>query len=91
MEESWAAQEMAGAQIRDRRRIKSLTTMCEKLAEQPGVSFSGACGAASRQAAHRIFEHPETSVEKLLTCHIEQTAARCCSIISSWKACIRVQ
>lgn len=77
MEESWATEEMAGAQIRDRRRIKSVIGIVEKLADQPGVAFSTACGSASRQAAHRLFEHPDTTVGKLLAGHIAETAARC--------------
>src|SRR5829696_9473068 len=76
MEEHWAAQEMAGAHIRDRRRIKSLITMVDNLADQPGVAFSTACGSAGRQAAHRLFEHQETTVDRLLAGHVAQTAAR---------------
>jgi hypothetical protein len=68
---------MAGAQIRDRRRIKSVTKIVEKLADQPGVAFSTACGSAGRQAAHRLFEHKDTTVAKLLAGHIAQTAERC--------------
>jgi hypothetical protein len=77
MEETWAAEEMAGAQIRDRRRIQSLTQICTNLAERPGEAFSTACGSAGRQAAHRLFEHKDTTVEKLLAGHIAQTAVRC--------------
>lgn len=77
MKESWATEEMAGAQIHDRRRIQSVTAIVEKLADQPGVAFSTACGSASRQAAHRLFEHPDTTVAKLLAGHIAQTGARC--------------
>jgi transposase Tn5 family protein/transposase-like protein len=77
MEESWAAQEMSEAQIRDRRRIKSIIRIVEDLADQPGVTFSTAVGSAGRQAAHRLFEHPDTSVLRLLAGHIAQTAARC--------------
>jgi hypothetical protein len=77
MEETWAAQEMSGAHIRDRRRIKSVIQIVENLADQPGVAFSTACGPAGRQAAHRLFEHKDTTVERLLAGHIAQTAERC--------------
>jgi Transposase Tn5 dimerisation domain/Transposase DNA-binding len=77
MEESWAAQEMSGALIRDRRRIKSVIQIVENLADQPGVAFSTACGPAGRQAAHRLFEHQETTVDRLLAGHRAQTAERC--------------
>src|SRR5215213_2832894 len=77
MEESWAVQEMSGAQIRDRRRRKSVIQIVENLADQPGVAFSTACGPAGRQAAHRLFEHKDTTVDRLLAGHSAQTAARC--------------
>jgi hypothetical protein len=77
MEESWAVREMSGALIRDRRRVRSVIQMVENLADQPGVAFSTACGSAGRQAAHRLFEHQETTVARLLAGHSAQTAARC--------------
>ena len=76
MAEVWARAEMEGAQVWDRRCIRSLTRLCERLAERTGVSFSTACGNAGRQAAHRIFAHPTTSVAALLHGHFAQTAAR---------------
>jgi hypothetical protein len=73
----WATQEMAGAALKDERRLKSLARICDGLAKHPDYSFSAACGPAVRQAAHRIFEHPDTTVEKLLAGHFQQTAQRC--------------
>jgi hypothetical protein len=77
MTAAWAAAEMAGADIRDPRRIKSLSRLCARLADQPELSFSAACGAALRQAARRIFGQRDTTVEKLLAGHVQQTARRC--------------
>ncbi|MGV3723121.1 MAG: IS4 family transposase, partial [Actinomycetota bacterium] len=41
------------------------------------LSLTAACGDGLRQAAHRIFEHPETSVDGLLAGHFAATAQRC--------------
>jgi hypothetical protein len=77
MSEEWATREMSGAALRDGRRRKSVGRICARLADQPGVSFSAACGPAVRQAAHRLFAHPQTTVDKLLAGHYQQTARRC--------------
>jgi hypothetical protein len=77
MVSGWAQQEMKGARLWDGRCRQSLATICERLVQHPEVSFSAACGTAARQAAHRIFEHPETTVAGLLAGHDAQTAQRC--------------
>lgn len=77
MGNEWASGEMQHAGLSDQRRIKSLVRICEKLAAQPGAAFSAACGSASRQAARRIFKHPQASVDTLLQGHYQETAARC--------------
>jgi hypothetical protein len=76
MNSHWAQQEMKGAEVWDPRCRRSLATLCEKLADHPEASFSKACGPAARQAAHRIFEHEETTVAGLLAGHVAQTALR---------------
>jgi hypothetical protein len=76
MENTWALAEMKGAKVWDPRCRRSLATLCERLADHPEASFSQASGPASRQAAHRIFEHEETTVEGLLAGHAAQTAIR---------------
>jgi hypothetical protein len=77
MEQDWSVREMSDATIRDPRRVKSLVRICASLAARPGLSFSAACGPALRQAAHRLFEHQQTTAAKLLHGHVQQTAARC--------------
>jgi Transposase Tn5 dimerisation domain/Transposase DNA-binding len=77
MVSDWAPQELKGARLWDGRCRQSLSTICERLVRQPELSFSAACGTAARQAAHRIFEHPETTVAGLLAGHGAQTAQRC--------------
>ncbi len=77
MHEEWAAEEMSGAKLHDRRRVRSVIRICTALAAKPDLSFSAACGPAIRQAAHRIFEHEGTSVAALLEGHFVATARRC--------------
>jgi hypothetical protein len=76
METSWAATEMDGAHLWDRRRRRSLALLCTRLAQRPTLSFSAACGPGLRQAAHRLFEHPGTTVAGLLAGHVAETAQR---------------
>ncbi len=75
---AWACEEMAGALVWDRRCRRSLALICHHLARSSELSFSAACGTAARQAAHRIFSHPTTSVEGLLHGHFIRTVERCC-------------
>lgn len=77
MPQPWAWTELAGARVWDPRCRRSLTRICEQLADRPQASFSTACGPAGRQAAHRIFEHRTTAVAGLLHGHYQQTARRC--------------
>src|SRR4028119_1908787 len=67
----------AGAGGAGARQVTSITRICAALEERPELSFSAACGPALRQAAHRIFEHPGTTVSGLLAGHFGATAARC--------------
>jgi transposase Tn5 family protein len=68
---------LAGAELWDGRCRGSLAAIGERLAQQPECSFSAAVGAGRRQAARRIFAHPETTVTGLLAGHTLQTAQRC--------------
>src|SRR5437868_3579677 len=54
MESDWAWNEMKGAAVPDVRLRGSLADVCERLAEQPGLSFSAAAGPAGRQAFRRL-------------------------------------
>lgn len=76
MSQPWAQQEMEAAAVWDRRCVRSLVAICEHRFDRPLVSFSKACGAATRQAAHRICSHRTTTVDGLLRGHFQQTAAR---------------
>jgi len=76
MAQPWAQLEMEAAAVWDRRSVRSLVKICERRYDRPRVSFSKACGDASRQAAHRICSHPKTTVDGLLRGHFQQTAVR---------------
>src|SRR3954453_6139771 len=78
MSQSWAQQEMDAAAVWDRRCVRSLVAICERRFDRPLVSFSTACGDATRQAAHRICAHSLTTVDGLLQGHFQQTAGRIC-------------
>lgn len=78
MSQSWAQQEMEAAAVWDRRCVRSLVAICERRFDRPLVSFSKACGSASRQAAHRICSHRTSTVDGLLRGHFHQTAVRVC-------------
>jgi hypothetical protein len=74
---NWAEEEMAGAQLPDERFRKNAGFICERLAENSGVSFSVATGHAGRQAASRLFSNEKTSSDGLLYGHVEKTVERC--------------
>ena len=74
---SWAAAEMAGAAMWDRRCNRSLARICERRFLMPHVSFSRACGEDGRQAAHRIFSSRKTTIPGVLAGHFGQTRSRC--------------
>src|SRR5437762_11669479 len=76
-ERSWAEREFAGAQLGDARQVRSVQAIAAALAETPHRSLTAACRPALRQAAHRIFEHPDTSLDGLLAGHYQRTAERC--------------
>lgn len=78
MAQSWAYQEMEAAAVWDRRCVRSLVAICERRFDRPLVSFSKACGPATRQAAHRICSRRTSTVDGLLRGHFHQTAVRVC-------------
>ncbi len=77
MDELWAREEMAGAQVKDARRVTSLVSICARLLAKDGKSYSAALGKAHRQAATRIFSRARLTHMDLLAGHRQQTVARC--------------
>lgn len=93
MQSDWAWNEMKGATRLDVRVRGSLADLCEHLAEHPELSFSAACGSASRQALGRLGANREAPAapaaperapaslplgpDALLAGHLQETARRC--------------
>lgn len=74
-EEQWAWAEVRGAKLPDTRFKKSLAVVCQKLQQQPGVSFSRACGS-KRKAVHRIMSTTQATPQDILQGHSQQTRLR---------------
>ncbi len=70
------AGEMAGAQLKDRRRNAAAARLLDRLFTQHCGSFSSTVGEAGRQAAHRLFESEEIAPNALLSGHVQATCAR---------------
>lgn len=77
MADDWAVREMSGVALKDPRRVKSVIRICAAMGEQPQQSLSAALGPGLRQAAHRVFEHLDTTVDSLLAGHVAATKERC--------------
>lgn len=77
MDTAWVAAEMSPAKLGDPRQVRSVVRITAALAAQTDRSLTAACGPGLRQAAHRIFEHDETTVDGLLAGHFAATARRC--------------
>jgi hypothetical protein len=81
---TWAHDEMMGANVFDARRRASLAVALLGLADNPGTSFSAAVGPAKRQAIRRMFssekegkDHNERiEISDVLAGHSEQTRSR---------------
>lgn len=76
MDANWGAVEFGRAGVPDQRFLGNLGRIAEALFRHHGLAFSTACGPAVRQAAHRLFTHPKTTVSQLLQGHVSETATR---------------
>ena len=73
----WVRQELACADLSDKRLDRRLMKTAERLAQSPSSPINEACGTwAGTQAAYRLFNNPKVSPAKILTPHREATAAR---------------
>lgn len=71
---SWVAAELEGVVLPDRRYRANLIQITERLAAQPGASFSAACGERLRQSACRLLGSGELD---LLSTHRQCSCRRC--------------
>lgn len=72
--ESWAFQELQGAQLKDERQRTNIVKICEQVSQQPHRSFSACCGSALRKSGWGIFSAQKAD---LLRGHLQQTWRRC--------------
>ena len=67
---SWAAAELAGADLGDARLNRRVVRVAEQLGAQPGASIPVACGGwAETQAAYRLLAHENVDWESVLAPH----------------------
>jgi hypothetical protein len=67
---SWAAAELAGADLGDARLNRRLVRVAEQLGAQPSASIPVACGGwAETQAAYRLLAHEAVTWEQVLAPH----------------------
>jgi hypothetical protein len=73
----WAEEEFFGAPLGDERLGKRLITIGRDFYARPQGNIPQACDSrAKSKAAYRFFEHPDTSMEKILQPHYESTIQR---------------
>lgn len=75
--EDWAQEEFGAAPLGDQRLNSRLVTLARDLYALPQAGIPQACQTrAKTKAAYRFFDHPETTMERLLAAHHEATVAR---------------
>ena len=73
----WVAEEMATADLNDKRLNKRLGVILSQLAAHPTASLPAACGGyAELTAAYRFFDNDKVGFDVVLQPHIDRTHAR---------------
>lgn len=73
----WAKQEMATAQLEDKRLNDRLTQLLSDLGDRPAASIPAACGGHKEMtAAYRFFDNPKVTYAKVLAPHLTATRMR---------------
>jgi len=73
----WAEEEWGSASLGDARLVERLITIGRDRYAQPQANIPQTCGSRSKtKAAYRFFDHKETTLQNLLTPHIEATTKR---------------
>ncbi len=86
--QDWAQQELAAAELNDKRLSRRLLTLARDFYDRPQANIPEACQSrAKTRAAYRFFDHPKITMEKLLKSHYEATLKR----ISEEKVVLVVQ
>jgi len=73
----WAQEEMASAQLEDKRLNERLSKLLSDLGDRPGASIPAACGGHKEMtAAYRFFDNPKVTYAKVLEPHLAATRVR---------------
>lgn len=73
----WAEEEVAGADLGDKRLDSRLTILLSDLGSRPVLSIPAACGGrAEMKAAYRFFDNDKATFEKIIAPHYDQTKER---------------
>ena len=73
----WTRNELAHAQLSDRRLVTRLMTITRDFAQHPTASIPQACGGWSgAKAAYRFFDNDEVEPEGILAAHVQATVQR---------------
>lgn len=74
----WAEEEFGHVKLGDKRLTKRLMTIARDFYARPQAAIPQACRTrANTKAAYRLFEHPETHIDVLLSQHHSATVNRC--------------
>ena len=74
---SWVEDEMATAQLEDKRLKERLKKILSDLGDRPAASIPAACGGHTEMtAAYRFFDNPKVTYSKVLEPHIDATRRR---------------
>jgi hypothetical protein len=74
---AWAREEMATAQLNDKRLNQRLTQLLSDLGDRPAASIPAACGGHTEMtAAYRFFDNSKVTHAKILDPHLAATRCR---------------
>lgn len=74
----WAEEEFGSVELGDARLTKRLVSVARDFYARPQAAIPQACRTrANTKAAYRLFDHPETHMEVLLSQHYTATVNRC--------------
>lgn len=74
----WAEEEFGQVELGDARLTKRLVSIARDFYARPQAAIPQACGTrAKAKAAYRLFDHPETHMDVLLSQHYTATVNRC--------------
>lgn len=86
--DSWAEEELGGAQFGDKRITKRLVQIANDIAAKPEASVSQACGSkAATKAMYRFLDNEKVTPEAIRTPHRDKTVKR----VKEYKTVLAVQ